>query len=210
MRRVWTILCMIALLLATLVPSACRNGGPSVEWGWKTERPPGPLQTFSHKVHQATFARAQVQCFACHTMAARIDDEQEAAAAIKASKATFLPGKETCHSCHYNPQAGNTAPDRCAICHLDVREIEPANHNYDWTARHMVFAKADSESCAECHQPRFCQDCHNRRDQTVRSVHDTNVRFTHGIEARANPMRCGECHTTGFCQRCHVQGGHEN
>lgn len=209
MRRVQTVLCLVLLCLAILAPQGCRNGGPALEWGWKTERPPGPLKTFSHQGHKGTFQREQVQCFACHTMTARIDDEQEAAAAIQASKTTFMPGKEVCHSCHYNPQVGNTAPDRCGLCHLDVREIMPANHNYDWMTRHLVFAKADIESCEGCHQARYCQDCHNRRDQTVRTVHDTNIRFTHGIEARANPMRCGECHDSGFCQQCHVKGGYE-
>lgn len=208
MRRVETVVCCVALVWAVFA-AGCRNGSPGLEWGWKAERPPGPLQVFSHQTHKGVFQREQVQCFACHTMAARIDDEQEAAAAIKASKDTFAPGKEICHSCHYNTQVGNTAPDRCSLCHLDVRQIEPANHNYDWMTRHLVFAKTDNDTCQGCHQQRFCQDCHNRRDETVRTVHDTNVRFTHGIEARANPMRCGQCHERGFCQRCHVEGGYE-
>ena len=126
------------------------------------------------------------------------------------SKETFAPGKETCHFCHYNPQTGNTAPDRCGLCHLDLRSIQPANHNFDWINRHAVYAKADAGSCDTCHRPSTCQDCHLRRDQSVRTFHDRNIRFTHGIEARANPMRCGECHAPRFfCQKCHVEGGYE-
>ena len=204
-----TALCLIILLLELLAPSGCRNQGHSIDWAWTTKRPASPLDTFSHQAHKAVFERQQVQCFACHTMTARVQNDQEAAAAIQASKETFVGGKDACHSCHYNPQRGNTAPDRCGLCHLDVREIEPANHNYDWLTRHLVFAKTDPQSCEGCHQPRYCQDCHNRRDQTVRTYHDTNIRFTHGIEARADPMRCGECHTIGFCERCHVKGGYE-
>jgi hypothetical protein len=90
-----------------------------------------------------------------------------------------------------------------------VRDVQPANHNHDWLSRHVVFAKLDAQDCESCHQPRYCQECHNRRDLPIRTFHDTNVRFTHGIEARANPMKCGECHTSGFCQRCHVEGGYE-
>jgi hypothetical protein len=120
-----------------------------------------------------------------------------------------MPGKEACHVCHFNPAVGSTAPDRCGICHVDVREIQPANHNYDWMNRHAVFAKAAEQTCEECHRPRMCQDCHKRRDLTVRNFHDRNVRFTHGIEARANPMRCGECHVIGFCNQCHTEGGFE-
>jgi hypothetical protein len=204
-RGIW----LAAVVIGMLAAWACRNPTRGLDWGWRGEREIEPLHTFSHQEHASVFEREQIQCFACHTMTARIQDEQEAAAAIRASHETFVGGKDACHSCHYNPQAGNTAPDRCGLCHLDVSEVAPANHNHDWMARHVVFAKADAQSCEGCHQVRQCQDCHNRRDQTVRSFHDTNIRFTHGIEARANPMRCGQCHTSGFCQRCHVEGGYE-
>ncbi len=40
------------------------------------------------------------------------------------SKEAFTGGKDACHVCHYNPQTGNTAPDRCGLCHVDVRDIE--------------------------------------------------------------------------------------
>lgn len=208
-RRAPSALGFVALILGFLLSNGCRSSGTGPEWGWKTERPAGPLQTFSHDVHRAALEREGFQCYACHTMTARIEDAQEAAAAIRASKATFFPGKETCHFCHYNPQVGNVAPDRCGLCHVDVREIQPANHNYDWTARHAVFAKADGTSCNDCHRPSSCENCHKRRDQTVRTFHDRNVRFVHGIEARANPMQCGQCHLVGFCTRCHVEGGYE-
>jgi hypothetical protein len=208
-RRRQTISWLATLVLVGLATWGCQKLGQGMDWGWKADRPSGPLAVFSHQTHKNVFAREQIQCFACHTMTARIEDEKEAAVAIRASKDTFSGGKDACHACHYNP-AGNIAPDRCGLCHVDVREIAPANHNFDWISRHLVFAKNDSENCQECHQERFCQDCHNRRDETVRSYHDTNIRFTHGIEARANPMKCGECHTQGFCQRCHTEGGYEH
>ena len=200
---------MLVAALGALAPSACRTVNHGLDWGWRAERPAEPRDVFSHQTHRDVFARQDLQCFACHTMSARITDEKEAAAAIQASKEAFTGGKDACHVCHYNPQTGNTAPDRCGLCHIDVREVQPANHNFDWLERHQVFAKNDAPSCETCHQPRQCQDCHNRRDQTVRSFHDRNIRFMHGIEARANPMQCGECHTTGFCQTCHREGGYE-
>jgi len=204
-----TVKWVVVVALAALAAFGCRKLNQSMEWGWKAQRPTDALSVFSHQTHKAVFEREQLQCAACHTMTARISDDQEAAAAIRASKQIFTGGKDACHACHYNPTTGNTAPDRCGLCHMDVREVEPANHNFDWLSRHLVFAKNDPASCEGCHQQRYCQDCHERRDQTVRSYHDTNIRFTHGIEARANPMKCGECHTAGFCQRCHVEGGYE-
>lgn len=200
---------ILALALALLAHHGCRARELNGSWGWQAERPQTPQQTFSHERHQTVFAQQHVACFACHTMAAGIDDPKNAAAAIRASETAFLPSKEACHVCHYNPQAGNTAPDRCSLCHVDVREVEPANHNFDWVKRHAVFAKADGGSCEGCHRPRFCEDCHSRRDETTRTVHDRNFRFVHGIEARANPMVCGQCHAPSFCESCHAKGGYE-
>jgi hypothetical protein len=209
MRTRRTLVWVVITALAALVPLACRTVNHGLDWGWRAERPADPLRVFSHQDHKDVFARQQVQCFACHTMSARITEEKEAADVIRASQQAFTGGKDACHTCHYNPQTGNTAPDRCSLCHVDVRDIQPANHNFDWLGRHQVFAKDDAASCESCHQPRYCQDCHNRRDETVRTFHDRNIRFTHGIEARANPMKCAECHTPNFCQTCHREGGYE-
>jgi hypothetical protein len=195
--------------LAILAQGGCKSQDMMPSWGLKTEHPTTALEKFSHDLHEGVFQRENIECFACHTTAARTDDEKEAADAIGTATGPFTPGKEQCHVCHYNPVAGNTAPDRCSLCHLDVQEIAPANHNFDWMNRHAVFAKADPARCEECHRPSFCQECHNRRDETVRRVHDRNFRFVHGIEARANPMRCGQCHAQSFCEGCHVKGGYE-
>lgn len=209
--RTTGLLVLTALLLAALTWPGCRAQDLNHGWGWNAERPATPMKTFSHDVHRAVFAREKLECFACHTMTARITGgDKEVAETIRASKEMFYPGKETCHACHYNPQKGNTAPDRCDLCHLDVQAIQPANHNFDWMNRHAVYAKADAGSCEGCHRPSTCQNCHERRDPSVRTMHDRNFRFTHGIEARANPMRCAQCHDLrSFCQKCHVQGGYD-
>ena len=163
---------------------------------------------FSHERHQKALGE-KFDCLACHRMGTKITDTKEAADAIRASQAAMAPGKEQCHSCHFAPGGGSTAPDRCGLCHLDTRAIAPANHNFDWLNRHAVFAKADAVACEDCHRPRFCEECHNRRDQPTRAFHDRNFRFVHGIEARANPMRCGQCHQPNFCDNCHAKGGYE-
>jgi hypothetical protein len=203
-----------AALLVLLAHPGCRTQDLNQRWGWKADRPITPMKTFSHGAHRNVFEQNGIECFACHTMTARITGEgSEAAAAeaIRASKEAFYPGKETCHDCHYNPRRGNTAPDRCDLCHLDVQAIQPANHNHDWMNRHGVFAKADQATCETCHRPSTCQNCHVRRDQSVRTVHDRTFRFTHGIAARANPMACGQCHDLrSFCTTCHTQGGYED
>jgi hypothetical protein len=204
-----TVVRILVLCLAVLLQQGCRGRDLNAGWGWNAERPATPMRTFSHELHRDVFAREHFQCIACHKTAVGIENPNDAADAIRASKAAFRPSKEACHVCHYNPQAGNIAPDRCSLCHADVRAIEPANHNFDWLKRHSVYAKADSGSCESCHRPKYCQDCHERRDETVRTYHDRNFRFVHGIEARANPMVCGQCHTPSFCEGCHAKGGYE-
>ncbi len=128
---------------------------------------------------------------------------------IKISKKSFFPGKETCHFCHFNPQAGNIAPNQCDTCHINLADIQPKNHNFNWMSKHAVFSKADAESCESCHAPVYCQDCHKRRDLPTLKMHDRNFRFIHGIEARANPRECGSCHQVTFCDTCHIKGGYD-
>lgn len=202
---------VIVLTVGVLALVSCRKqDGDDGKFAWNAKRPQTMQETFSHEVHKPVLSKEGFECFVCHPMEVELDDEAEMEALIRASTETFFPGKETCHFCHYNPQAGNIAPDNCGSCHFNVREIQPANHNFDWTSRHVVFSKADVRDCETCHSPRFCEGCHEQRDVTVRRVHDRNFRFVHAIEARANPSQCGSCHKLkSFCDKCHIEGGYE-
>ncbi|MEE9252861.1 MAG: cytochrome c3 family protein [Thermodesulfobacteriota bacterium] len=208
MKRVGFIyILFVGFVFAALV--GCRTQ-EAPEWGWKADRPRTTRETFSHDVHKKVLEKEGFGCFICHTTDVEIDEYTEPEEMIQISEQAFFPGKDTCHFCHYNPQAGNIAPDRCGICHFNTREIQPPNHNFDWVSRHAVFSKADSKSCEDCHSPRFCEDCHKRRDLPTRRVHDRNFRFVHAIEARANPRTCGTCHQlSAFCEKCHIEGGYE-
>jgi len=180
-----------------------------IEWGWKYQKPLRPQETFSHKVHENILKKEGFTCVACHPMGLEIEEREEEERS-KISEAAFLPGKETCHFCHFNPKVGNIASGRCEICHFNLAEIQPANHNFNWMEKHAVYSKANSEDCEGCHTPRFCEDCHERRDLPTLRVHDRNFRFVHSIEARANPRRCGNCHELiSFCVKCHREGGIE-
>jgi len=169
-----------------------------IELGRNAKRPQRIQDTFSHEVHEKVLKNEGFECFVCHTTGLEIEEEKEEEKMIEISKESFFPGKETCHFCHFNPQAGSIAPNECGTCHFNMRDIIPANHNFDWTSKHAIFAKADESSCESCHSPRFCADCHKRRDLPTLRVHDRNFRFIHGIEARANPRQCGSCHELRF------------
>ncbi|MEM4658552.1 MAG: hypothetical protein QXX77_09060 [Candidatus Methanosuratincola sp.] len=210
MTRISTLVRISTLCLAALATAGCRTQDMGGGWGWSANRPKTMQETFSHEVHKEVLKKEGFECYVCHPAAIKIEGEKEAEEAIRASKESFFPGKETCHFCHYNPQSGSIAPDQCSLCHFNIREIQPANHNVDWLARHAVYSKADAAACEDCHSPRYCEDCHKRRDLPTRRFHDRTFRFIHGIEARANPMKCGQCHeSVSFCEKCHVEGGYE-
>jgi len=198
---------MIALLFISLY--GCPNPEKEDNWAWNAKRPQRMQDTFSHEVHKKIFEKENFQCLTCHTMDLGIENEEDMDKLTKLSDKSFFPGKETCHFCHYNPEAGNIGPGKCSICHFNLEDIQPANHNFDWLSKHAVFAKSDMNKCENCHTQTFCQDCHNRRDLPTRRFHDRNYRFVHGIEARVNPSRCGNCHETSFCDKCHFEGGYD-
>jgi len=177
--------------------------------GSKSQVPIGVRMNYSHERHEKVMKKEGFDCYLCHPMNVEFKDEKSAEELIKASDKAFYPGKETCHFCHFNPEAGNIAPGECSLCHFDMAAITPKNHNFNWMEKHAIFSKADQESCENCHSPRFCEDCHKRRDLPTIMVHDRNFRFIHGIEARANPRKCGSCHEITFCETCHTKGAYD-
>jgi hypothetical protein len=198
-------------LLVLVAFYGCRKQERDIEWGWQKNKPVTPQQKFSHKVHQKVLSQEGFNCQVCHPVGFVIEaKEQEQEKRAEISHEALVPGKQTCHFCHFNPQAGSIAPSSCDTCHTNMRDIMPANHNFDWRVKHAVFAKADASFCNTCHSPRFCEDCHKRRDLPTLRVHDRNFRFIHGIEARANPRECGNCHELkSFCEKCHMRGGYD-
>ena len=201
------------LLSLTLLYSGCSTQGSDTN-GLQADmqRPSSAKMTFSHEVHKKAFDKMGFDCTTCHPMNIQAEnkDELEIEQIIKNSEQSFFPGKETCHFCHYNTVSGNIAPGDCKICHINPRDVQPNNHNFNWMEKHAVFSKSNLKSCENCHSQAFCNDCHKRRDIPTMRVHDRNFRFIHGIEARANPNSCGKCHQEqSFCQTCHIKGGYD-
>jgi hypothetical protein len=216
------LVCIVILISFVLYGSPAQE----VEWGWKYKKPLKPQETFSHKVHENVLKRNGFTCVTCHLVGVEIEEKEEKNR-IKISELALFPGKETCHFCHFNPKAGSIAPNKanlealgnvmierisqCSLCHSNVGDIQPANHNFDWKAKHSVYAKGDPSNCESCHSPKFCEDCHKRRDVLpTERFHDTNYIFVHPIDARADPSTCGQCHELhSFCDTCHTEGGYE-
>lgn len=128
--------------------------------------------------------------------------------------------------------AGNNCYDchdqgTCQDCHkgggLDAklsrsqwkRDIKPESHRSDWVSIHPIEAKGSPQSCARCHEPTFCSNCHgqvSKSSLTIRSHARAGATQTyiaafpleHAEEARRSLASCQSCHPDGdVCLTCH-------
>lgn len=95
------------------------------------------------------------------------------------------------------------------------RDITPDTHRGDWISLHPIEAKGSPTSCARCHEPRFCSDCHARLSKgslTIKShakagatqVYIAAFPREHAEEARRSLAACQSCHPDGdVCLTCH-------
>jgi hypothetical protein len=130
---------------------------------------------------------------------------------------------ETCAKCHDQTS--------CSDCHaktvatrIEVKFPEDVVstfiHRGDYISRHMLDARADSETCAKCHGTSFCESCHTANNLSTASVdprtpHPPGWSFPgsrdfHGTAARNDIVSCASCHDQGGqsnCVTCHAVGG---
>jgi hypothetical protein len=125
---------------------------------------------------------------------------------------------DTCRSCHEHEQ--QFAAGQCTECHTDLSRyalapITAFSHQGDFTAAHALPARAAPQSCATCHDQRFCADCHatttglaietrlpDRVDR--RFIHRNDFLAQHAFDAKAEPATCSRCHAPTFCSDCHT------
>ncbi len=88
----------------------------------------------------------------------------------------------------------NPEPGWCRVCHK-----KPASHAENWTLNHGMAATPDRSSCAPCHEPGYCKECHKKRPAS----HEGNWASAHITSARTSEKSCYECHTTSYCAKCH-------
>jgi Cytochrome c7 and related cytochrome c len=125
---------------------------------------------------------------------------------------------DTCRSCHQHEK--EFTDGRCSECHTDLSRyplapITAFSHQGDFTAGHRLAARAAPESCATCHDQRYCADCHasttgmlieTRQPDRVdrRFIHRNDFLSQHAFEAKAEPATCRRCHASSFCADCHT------
>lgn len=101
----------------------------------------------------------------------------------------------------------------CNSCHKS-EGIAP-NHGADYNREHRVPAGKAGSNCMQCHQQKWCLDCHQGggsgdklsvenfgRDYKPKS-HRSDFISIHPIKAQDNPQQCYRCHDQQYCNACH-------
>lgn len=102
----------------------------------------------------------------------------------------------------------------CNDCHKS--EGVALNHDADFLRGHRVLASKSGKNCDQCHEQKWCLDCHQGggtadnlsqsnfgRDYKPKS-HRSDFLSIHPIKAIDNPQNCYRCHdAVAFCNSCH-------
>ncbi len=102
----------------------------------------------------------------------------------------------------------------CNSCHKS--EGVALNHDSDFVRGHRVLASRSGNNCSQCHEQKWCLDCHqgggsgdnpsvenSKRDYKPKS-HRSDFIAIHPIKAQNNPQTCYRCHdAVAFCNSCH-------
>jgi hypothetical protein len=122
-----------------------------------------------------------------------------------------------------HPQELGAGRPMCADCHGDevmkgsMKPYSAFNHTPDFVKNHRFLAGSDGNTCAVCHAPSFCADCHGaktvmkpatklgeRPDRM--SPHRGDWMTLHKMEGMADPSSCYQCHgraNNDKCRACH-------
>ena len=145
------------LLITAAVFALIGCGAQNKDDNASSAKPKVPLDVrmnYSHEVHKKVMQKEGFDCFVCHPMDVKPKDEKSVEEAIKLSKQSFFPGKDTCHFCHYNPEAGNIAPGECSLCHFNMAEIELSVLSRQCLSRRIASLEALTHEVAAWQQRR--------------------------------------------------------
>ena len=111
----------------------------------------------------------------------------------------------------------------CSDCHGTesmkggLKTFESFNHTSIFVKNHRFQANQDSGTCASCHAPSFCADCHGGKVSMSPSVklgnrpdrempHRGNYLTLHRMDGKIDPTGCYKCHgrsNNDKCATCH-------
>ncbi|MCL5105282.1 MAG: hypothetical protein M1133_14390 [Armatimonadetes bacterium] len=104
-----------------------------------------------------------------------------------------------CGYCHSNAIVHGRILIKAEECNRCHETKKPATHGANWLNAHGKTAKASTEVCKTCHQPRFCDACHG-----IQMPHVPGWRAEHGKAGVASGTVCAKCHTRDSCRACHM------
>jgi hypothetical protein len=145
-----------------------------------TERPFDHTAAF--RVRHAEAARAPgAKCAFCHEFTAA---PSPAVAGFQRTEERLLPSGAGCDECH--------------------SVMRPKSHTVRWRDDlHGRMAELNRQNCSTCHQPDYCERCHNvppRSHTPLRAF----VNGGHRFRAQMNQRSCFVCHEYKVtCERCH-------
>jgi hypothetical protein len=168
---------------------------------WFTYKSPNSF--YNHEKHVEILYKQDKNCFYCHTLPnLEKMDEETIKKVILQKKDLKIDGK--CHTCHRNPETRLAeAPFRCETCHVNMKDMKPADHIKGWDRIHSIQAKTNKKECQKCHSDRFCDTCHKKVYNVVNFKHPASFRTVHSLNAMIDPASCGTCHRVSFCNECH-------
>ena len=119
--------------------------------------------------------------------------------------------KKTAHA-----EFKDTAIKECNSCHKS--EGVALNHDADFVRGHRILAGKAGNNCAQCHEQKWCLDCHKGgssgdtlsqdgagRDYKPKS-HRSDFISIHPLKAQGNQQQCYRCHdAVSFCNSCHIR-----
>ena len=136
------------------------------------------------------------------------------ACGLVSPEASFTPthnyalgaGRPICTECHSNDLAKGA-----------LKTYATFDHTPTFVKNHRFQATQDSNTCAVCHAPSFCIDCHGGKvpmkpakllaDRPDRDTpHRGDYLTLHKIEGKLDPSSCYRCHgraNNDQCRACH-------
>ena len=141
-------------------------------------------------------------CFRCH-------DGAHYEVVDKVVTKTTIPSN--CDTCHTFPQlTGPDAPPEAQKISAIMEPVplgpRPTDHNTGLFAfEHSKLTTSldgTGTSCAACHQPAYCVDCHS---SGAINVHHDEMLYNHAQSMRLadGPKACAVCHQPNYCSQCH-------
>lgn len=154
-------------------------------------------------------------------------------AEVELARCAVCHARESCTRCHLNADrlpavTDLSRDDRVATLMADEAgrwPVPPTHLRPDWMRAHGVAARADVQSCANCHAASSCEACHGearvpviaglprpgpeeapgvRVRPTRPPGHTADFFRSHGTAAAADLPSCASCHTERQCAACHL------